>query len=144
MAAPRTVDELTSIGRQAEALAARRKERVSTAHLLLAITGHEGAAAGLLDLHRVSTDRLERAGLAPLPEEDEGLYRHMMQQARELATRTKSERPGTQHILLALLSERQSSAFALLQRCGVDPGRLRTATMQVAVGAAACMVAVRS
>ena len=137
MAAPRTVDELTSISKQAEALAARRKERLSTAHLLWAITGHEGAAAGLLDVHRVSTERLDRAALESLPEEDASLHRHTLQQARELATRTKAERPGSQHVLLALLSERSSSAFALLQRCGVDPGRLRTATMQVAVGAAA-------
>jgi ATP-dependent Clp protease ATP-binding subunit ClpC len=137
MAAQRTPDELTTICKAAESLAARRKERLSTAHLLLTITGQEGAAAGILDVHRISPDKLERAALTALPDEDASLARRAIQQARELASRTKSERPGSQHVLLALLSERASAAFVLLQRCGVDPGRLRTATMQIAVGATA-------
>jgi len=137
MAAQRTPDELTTICKAAESLAARRKERLSTAHLLLTITGQEGAAAGILDVHRISPDKLERAALSALPDEDASLARRAIQQARELASRTKSERPGSQHVLLALLSERTSAAFVLLQRCGVDPGRLRTATMQIAVGATA-------
>jgi ATP-dependent Clp protease ATP-binding subunit ClpC len=135
MAAQRTPDELNNICKAAEALAVRRKERLSTAHLLLTITGHDGAAAGILDVHRISPEKLERAALSALPEEDASLARKAIQQARELASRTKSERPGSQHVLLALLSERSSAAFALLQRCGVDPGRLRSATMQIAVGA---------
>ncbi|MCS6902247.1 MAG: AAA family ATPase, partial [Myxococcales bacterium] len=137
MAAQRTLDELTTLCKAAEALAARRKERLSTAHLLLTITAHEGAAAGILDVHRISPEKLERAALSALPEEDASLVRRAIQQARELASRTKSERPGSQHVLLALLSERSSAAFVLLQRCGVDPGRLRTATMQIAVGVTA-------
>lgn len=137
MAASRTLDELNHICKAAESLAVRRKERLSTAHLLLALTGQEGAASGVLDVHRISPEKLERAALATLPDEPADLARRAIQQAREIATRTRAERPGSQHVLLALLSERTCAAFALLQRCGVDPGRLRTATMQIAVGATA-------
>lgn len=135
MAVSRTLDELNSICKAAEVLASRRRERFSTAHLLLAITTQEGIAAGILDVHRVSIEKLERAALATLPEEEPSLVQQAIQAARALASRTKSTRPGSQHVLLALLSERSCAAFVLLQRCGVDPGRLRSATMQVAVGA---------
>jgi hypothetical protein len=133
--ASRNSDELSSICKQAEALAARRRERPSTLHLLLTLSAHDNVALGLLDDHRLSTQKLEiLASSSPL-DEDSDATRRVVQTARDLATRTKAPGAGSAHVLLALLGERRCAAYGLLERCGVDLARLRMGTMQIAVGA---------
>jgi ATP-dependent Clp protease ATP-binding subunit ClpC len=134
MASSRSQDELSSICKTAESVASRRKERLSTLHLLIALV-QEGAAASLLDDHRLGGQKIELLSLSGTPEEDPELARRAVQLARELAVRTKAKSPGSQHLLLALLNERRSAAFLLLERSGVDAALLRRSAMQVAVGA---------
>ena len=61
-----------------------------------------------------------------------GLLNHALEQARERARRMASAAPTASHVLLALLSQRDSAAHRVLKRCGVDLGKLRVAAMNAA------------
>ena len=135
MAAQRPHDELATVCRHAESLAARRRERVSTAHLLIALAAETSLASSLLGAHRVAAPRLAELLSDSLPDEDAELPRRALQTARELADRTRAAGPLPHHLLLALLGERKTAAYTLIERAGADVGRLRNATMQIAVGA---------
>ena len=130
--APRPDSDLIPICKAAEALAQKRKERLSTWHLLTTLTTRESIAAGLLDAHRVSSDRLGvPSALGDHPDQ----FKQIAQEAKELAVRTKSTTPSSLHLLLALLGERSCDAYLALQAAGVDVARLRSSVMQVAIGA---------
>lgn len=133
--ASRPSDELVTICKQAEALAARRKERPSTVHLLLTLCANDSVTVGLLEDHRVSAQKLEILASTGGLDEDADAVRRSVQTARDLAGRTKSPVVAAVHVFLALLGERRCAAYALLERCGVEVPRLRSATMQIAVGA---------
>jgi ATP-dependent Clp protease ATP-binding subunit ClpC len=135
MVAQRKQDELSPVCRHAESLAARRRERVSTAHLLIALCAESSIASALLSAHRVSAARVAESLGEGATEEEADLARRLLQSARELAGRTRGGDAAPHHLLLALLGERKSCGYQMLERSGADLGRLRNAAMQVAVGA---------
>ena len=137
MVAQRKQDELSPVCRHAESLAARRRERVSTAHLLIALCAETSIASSLLSAHRVSAARVAESLGETASEEEADLARRVLQSARELAGRTRGGDAAPHHLLLALLGERKSFAYQMIERTGADLGRLRNAAMQVAVGAVA-------
>ena len=117
--------------RLAEELARRRKEPPTSAHLLAAVVSCSSAAADLLVERRIDADRLLQAA-GSCSEEAGGLVGQALQHARELARRMASATPTASHVLLALLSQRDSAAQRVLVSCGVDLGKLRVAAMNAA------------
>ena len=125
--------ELASIERQASELARSRKERVTSAHLLAAMAGMNGAVSSLLRDRRLGADDLLRAARASTDDEKDPL-RMAVRGARGVAERMRAPEPLALHLLIALLSDRSSAAYRALDQCGVDKRRLRLAAMNQALG----------
>jgi ATP-dependent Clp protease ATP-binding subunit ClpC len=135
MALARTDNELRLLCKRAEQLAARRREPLSTVHLLMAISAPGSAAAGVLEAHRITPQRLERLVLSALGDESDSVAK-VVDGALSLASRTPGRSAGALHLLLAMLSERRCVAYRVLEQGEVEASRLRSAAMQVAIGAA--------
>ena len=133
MSARRHDSELLQHRRLAEQLAARRKERVTSAHLLAAIASCASPAAELLAERRLDAERLMRAARAATDDEQDPL-RRAIGRAREVAQRMGAGEPLAVHLLIALMSDRRSAAHRALDQCGVDVSRLRVAAMNVGLG----------
>jgi ATP-dependent Clp protease ATP-binding subunit ClpC len=139
MALARTETELRPLCKRAEQLAARRREPLSTVHLLMAISAPGSTASGVLEAHRITPQRLERLVHSTVGDESDAIAK-VVDGALSLATRTQARTPGALHLLLALLSERRCVAYRVLEQGEVDMSRLRSAAMQVAIGAAPARV----
>jgi len=129
----RAEPELLTLRKLAESLAAGRKERVTSAHLLAAIAARPSEAASLLSERKLGEESLLRAARAATDALDEPV-RRAMQRASELAARMGGAEPGALHLLIALCSERKFAAHGALDQCGVDIARLRAAALQVGQG----------
>jgi ATP-dependent Clp protease ATP-binding subunit ClpC len=151
MATRRSESELANLRRLARQAARRRKERVTTVHLLAALCTAEGPAHELLRARGLDEQALLRAGRT-FDEPGGGALDESLAAAKDLAKRSAypaSERasvrgPGAIHVLVVLLSNRHSAAYRALSQCGVDVARLRTAATQIAFGSVAPPRAVRS
>jgi len=117
----------------AEELAGRRRERVTSAHLLAAIASRPGAVADLLEERKLGSGTLLRAARAS-SDELENPLKWALTRAREVASRMGAPDPGAAHLLVALLNERRGAAHQALDQCGVDVSRLRTAAMSLGQG----------
>jgi ATP-dependent Clp protease ATP-binding subunit ClpC len=133
MVTSRVESELASIERQAAELARGRKERVTSAHLLAAIAGLSGVAAGLLRDRRLGAEDLLRAARAATDDEKEPI-RSAIEGARSVAERMRAPEPLALHLLISLLGDRRTAAHRALDQCGVDVRRLRLAAMNQALG----------
>ncbi len=125
--------ELVALRKLAEELAGRRRERVTSAHLLAAIASRPGAVADLLQDRKLGPEVLLRAARASSDELDNPL-KWSLTRAREVASRMGAPDPGAAHLLVALLNERRAAAHQALDQCGVDVSRLRTAAMNLGQG----------
>jgi ATP-dependent Clp protease ATP-binding subunit ClpC len=114
--------ELVALRKLAEELAHKRKERVTTAHLLAAIASRESPAADLLAERTLGAERLLRAARASTDDEADPL-RRAVERAREIGARMGAIEPVGVHLLIALLSDRRSAAHRALDQCGVDLNR---------------------
>ncbi|MCC6645905.1 MAG: ATP-dependent Clp protease ATP-binding subunit [Polyangiaceae bacterium] len=128
-------DELSAVCRRAEAHAARRKEVLSTAHLLVALVAEETRVAGVLAAQRAHASALEVALPGALGDAGDAASA-AVRSARELSARTRSEHATAAHLLVVLVGDRQLAAYKLLARIGVDIGRVRMEAMQLATGLA--------
>ncbi len=135
MALARTETELRPLCKRAEQLAARRREPLSTAHLLMAISAPGSSAAGVLEAHRITPQRLERLVHSTVGDESDAIAK-LVEGALAIASRMPARAPGALHLLLALLGERRCVAYRVLEQGEVDVARLRSAAMQVANGVA--------
>ncbi|HEX2879811.1 MAG TPA: ATP-dependent Clp protease ATP-binding subunit [Polyangiaceae bacterium] len=133
VASPRRTSELLTLQRQAEALASKRKERFSTAHLLVAMTLENGSVAQLLRERRLDQDHLLLATRATTDDHNDAL-RRAADRAKEVAGRMRAPEPSAVHLLVALLSDRGFAAHRVLEQSGVDISRLRVAAMNVGLG----------
>jgi ATP-dependent Clp protease ATP-binding subunit ClpC len=125
--------ELVALRKLAEELAGRRRERVTSAHLLAAIASRPGAVADLLEERKLGPETLLRAARAS-SDELENPLKWALTRAREVASRMGAPDPGAAHLLVALLNERRGAAHQALDQCGVDVSRLRTAAMSLGQG----------
>ncbi|MBM4374128.1 MAG: ATP-dependent Clp protease ATP-binding subunit [Deltaproteobacteria bacterium] len=139
-AVPRSESELFGLRKRARALARDRKERPSTVHLLAAICAIPGPARELLLARKLDEARLlsatrssEEASSDPLGEAL-GAARELLRRHVALPGGTQPLSPTPVHVLLALLSNRRFAAQRVLEQCGVDVARLRTAAARVANG----------
>ncbi len=125
--------ELLGLQKRAEQLAERRKERVTSAHLLAAMAGQSSNAAVLLHDRRLGAEDLLRAARAATDDERDPL-RLALRAAREVATRMRAPHAEGLHLLVALLGDRRTAAYRALDQSGVDVGRLRLCAMNQALG----------
>ncbi|WP_437528525.1 ATP-dependent Clp protease ATP-binding subunit [Sorangium sp. So ce726] len=133
MTSPRSHAELVTLRKLAQDLAAQRKERLSSVHLLVAIALSGGPAADLLRDRRLDDEALLKATRSVDDEGPDPIGR-AMGGARDVAKRATAKEPAALHLLLALLSDRSSAAHRALTQSGVDLARLRTAALQIALG----------
>lgn len=146
-------------------LAASRKERPTTVHLLAAVASRPGPAADLLIDRGLDRDALLKAGRSFDEEMPDALSR-ALGNARDVAKRSRGPvstdsmvrgqaiispdsrqllvEPTGLHLVVALLSERRFAASRALILSGVDTVRLRTAALTVALGVVSARRAVVS
>ncbi|MBX3184158.1 MAG: AAA family ATPase [Polyangiaceae bacterium] len=138
LVSPIAESELQSLRKLAEAQAAHRRERLTSAHLLAAIAlcgADKGPspAAELLEGRGLSGERLLRAARASTDELEQPI-RVALSAAQDVADRMGARAPGATHLLVALLNERRSAAYKALEQCGVEVARLRIDAMNVGLG----------
>lgn len=131
-----TQADLVTLRKLAQDLAASRKERPTSVHLLAAIASREGQAGELLRERRLDAETLLKAGRSFDEDSPDPLARATVA-ARDLGKRAPFGEPNSLHLLLALLADRASAAHRALMQAGVDTARLRTAAMQLSLGVVA-------
>jgi ATP-dependent Clp protease ATP-binding subunit ClpA len=111
---------------------------VGTEHILLALLGEDdGTAAGILRSSGVAYPQVRAAvirmmGLGAEPDAAtvEPVFTGRAQDALSLAQQEASRRGqatvGTEHILLALVAERDGAAVRILQQLDADPVAIRS------------------
>ena len=132
----RSESEIVTVRKLAQELAAARKERTTSVHLLAAIASREGPAAELLHERRLDDEAILKATRS-FDEDVPDVIGSVIAAARDISTRSPAPEPNALHLLLALLADRRCAAHRALIQCGVDLGRLRTAAMQIALGVVA-------
>jgi ATP-dependent Clp protease ATP-binding subunit ClpC len=125
--------ELVALRKLAEELAARRKERSGTVHLLAAIAARPSAASDLLIDRKLTEEALLRTARVVTDDHEEPLPR-ALELAREIAGRMGAPDANAAHVLIALLSEPRWASRRALEQCGSDIGRLRAAAMHLGQG----------
>ena len=142
----RAEPELVEIRKAAEGLAKDRGERFSTAHVLAALSGRPGEVSQLLADRRLDGDTLLRAARVATDASPDALLRAVTR-AREFAQRALQRAPLAKgeldnraptaiHLLFALCHDTTSAAYRAMVQCGTDVSKLRSATLQLATGAA--------
>jgi ATP-dependent Clp protease ATP-binding subunit ClpC len=151
----RSESELSKLKRRAQELAATRRERATTVHLLAAVAGLPGPASLLLTGRGLDQDAVLKAGRT-FDEEGPDPIGRVLAQAREVVRRARGPvstdrvvrgepslspdsrlvhlEPGSLHALVALLSDRRSAAHRALVQSGVDVSRLLAAALTQALG----------
>ena len=129
--------ELAGLHRLAEELAGGRGQKATTTHLLAAIASGRDDAAQLLLERRLDVEVLLKAARVTTDDQKDAVQR-VLQKAREVAGRTIANRneAKTVHVLFALCQDTTTAAHRTLVQCGMDITRLRTASMQLAMGIA--------
>ena len=125
--------ELVALRKLAEELAHKRKERVTTGHLLAAIADHAGAASDLLKERLLDVDVLLKAARVVTDDVPDAIGR-AVQRAREFASRSAWPEPSGIHLLYALCQDSTCAAHRAIAQCGSDVGKLRTSALQLATG----------
>jgi len=128
--------ELVTLRKIAHDIAAARKERMTSVHLLAAVAQGEGPAGDLLRDRRLDAEALLKASRA-FDEEGVDPIGRLFASARNFALRAPSPEPTALHLLLAILADRSAAAHRSLELAGVDLARLRVAALQVAQGVVA-------
>ncbi len=155
MTRERSESELSRLKRRAQELAATRRERPTTVHLLAAVAGLPGPASQLLTGRGLDQDAVLKAGRT-FDEEGPDPIGRVLAQAREVVRRARGPvstdravrgepslspdsrlvhlEPGSLHALVALLSDRRSAAHRALVQSGIDVSRLHAAALTQALG----------
>ncbi len=131
----RSERELVALRRLAEELAARRKEKAGTGHLLAAIAQAPSHASDLLRERRLDVDVLLKAARILTDDAPDAMTR-AVQRAREFASRSGAREPTALHLLYALCHDKTCAAARALEQCGTDVVRLRMSAIQLASGIA--------
>jgi ATP-dependent Clp protease ATP-binding subunit ClpC len=107
MASPSS--ELLRAVREAEDIAQKTGQPLSTAHLLLALFTFPNRAQLLLQERRIDEDAILDA-MDGLPDEPQNTFRRLKERAIELATGAGAAEADCLHLLVALLRVRESLA----------------------------------
>jgi len=124
-------EELKQVAAEADDIARNVSQKLSTAHLLLAIFTFDNEADRLLRERGLSEDEvlqlLAKAGKAP--DEPDGLISQALARARQLADDCVHEKTDALHLLVALTRLPRAAATALLERAAAPVANLRTAAL---------------
>jgi ATP-dependent Clp protease ATP-binding subunit ClpC len=130
---PRSERELVALRRLAEELAARRKEKAGTGHLLAAVAQAPSLASDLLRDRRLDVEVLLKAARILTDDAADAVPR-AVQRAREFASRSGAREPTALHLLYALCQDKTCAAARALEQCGTDVVRLRVSAIQLVAG----------
>ncbi len=123
--------ELVELRQTAMTLAEGRRERLNSAHLLVAMVDQASSGAcELLRERKLTRDTLLKAARSSSDDEHEPV-RAAVLRAREVARGMRAPETTALHLLVALLRVRNCAAFRALDQCGVDIHRLRTTAMEL-------------
>ena len=110
---------------------------MGTEHILLALLREEkGAAAGVLKSSGASYEQVRAAVIAMMglgvdagagEPSFTGRAQDVIALAEQEASRGGQDRAGTEHILLALVCERDGAAVRILRQLDADPAAIRSA-----------------
>ncbi len=124
-------EELQQVVAEAEDIARNVTQRLSTAHLLLAMFTFDNQADRLLRERGLTEDEvlalLTRGGKAP--EEQEGTVAQALARARQLADDCVHAETDALHLLVALSRLPRATAQGLLERAAAPLANLRTAAL---------------
>ena len=112
---------------QAQRLARKRGQSLTTGHMLLALHQHTHASAVLV-AHGIGESALSDA-LAVPGEEHPNVLSLSVERAQKAVRALRAEGEAAEHLLLALTREPRSLAYACLLRLGVSPERMQRALL---------------
>lgn len=123
--------EVGSVMRKAKEIAGGPQERMSTAHVLLALFEVPNQASTILNDRAITAGRMQRE-MEGLESESGHILEKVYDRSERLAQGSRSEAVTSLHLLGALVRETSSQAYGILERCGADIGAIRTAVMSYA------------
>lgn len=118
-------------------------EFVGTEHILMAILRHEkGTGARVLHEYGLNKDRVQKtlSDMMQAQKEDTWVFgrlpgsphfRNVMALAIDEATQMESTNIGSEHLLLALLREKESTAYQVLTKLGVTLAGCRDRVLRI-------------
>ncbi|MFU8804985.1 MAG: AAA family ATPase, partial [Bradymonadaceae bacterium] len=123
--------ELGSLLAQARDISHKTNQALSSAHVLLAMFTVPNSAAVFLKDREITVDKLLTA-LTEYPEEPSEILQRIHERGRRIADGSGAEEFSSLHLLAALVREKPSLAFRLLEECGGNIGAIRASVMSYA------------
>ncbi|ABS25673.1 AAA family ATPase [Anaeromyxobacter sp. Fw109-5] len=120
--------ELAQVIAEAADIAASVKQKLTSAHQLLAFFTVPNRAEILLKERGIDEDRL-LAAMTGKPKEPEGVLRDLRERSREVAESVGAEEVDCLHLLIAMGRVRASAAHQLLGACGLQLSTLRNVAL---------------
>src|SRR5512143_1238945 len=120
--------ELAQVLAEAADIAASVKQKLTSAHQLLAFFTVPNRAEILLKERGVDEDRI-LGTMTGKPKEADGVERDLRERAREIAESVGSEEIDCLHLLIAMSRVRASLAHQLLAACGLQLPTLRNVAL---------------
>lgn len=125
--------DLAQVAAEAEDIARSVGHRPTTAHTLLALFTVPNRGQLLLKERGIDED-VVLGVMSHKPTERAGLDRELLDRAREIAAQCGSEEADCLHLLIAVTRLRESAAFGLLARCGLEMTTLRNHALSYYLG----------
>lgn len=128
-------EDLSEVLAQARDIALQTRQTMTSAHVLLAIFTVPNPAAAFLKERGITVENLLTAMKSPRAEAPEVL-RKIADRSARIASSARADSVTSLHYLAALVREKSSQAWMLLDECGADIGTIRAAIMSYAIEAA--------
>lgn len=128
--------ELDQVFTQAEDIADRVNQPLSSAHILLAVFAADSLAARFLNDQRVTVDNLLEH-VRDFDPEPEDMLEQIYARGRRLARSARADSYNSLHFLAAVLRETDSQAYRLLSLSRIDVPTVRASIIGYATGAVA-------
>ena len=126
--------ELKQVLVESADIAAQVEQQETTAHLILALFTAPNRAQLLLDERGVNMERLLMVA-SRTQREDASQRREVVERAREIAEGCRASETDCVHLLIAMTRARGSTAFQMLQACGLNIAALRNTALSYYLGA---------
>lgn len=118
---------------EAEDMADRADQKLTSAHLLLALFTFSNRAQVLLNERNIDSQEILDA-MRTLEDESRSMLRALRERARDIARGSGGERVNCLHLLIAITRVRNSCAYRLLERTGTSLTALRNVAVSYVTG----------